>query len=153
MELVCQRGNSLGERLDNLLTAMLADGLQRAVVVDSDSPTLPSDYISLAFERLNAVDVVLGPTLDGGYYLIGMKRPQPHLLRQVKMSTPHVLTDTVELAEISGLTVSLLPTWYDIDTIGDLQKLESEINGMSVNGVGAATSRWLAQTDWRSNEA
>jgi rSAM/selenodomain-associated transferase 1 len=107
MELTSQRGASLGERLDHLLNEALAGGSPRAVVMDSDSPTLPHSYVIQAFERLNEADVVIGPTRDGGYYLIGMKQPQPHLLRQVQMSTPHVLTDTLALAEATSLTVSL----------------------------------------------
>lgn len=150
MELVCQRGITLGERLDNLLTDALDNGSRRAVVVDSDSPTLPVTYLSLAFEQLAEADVVLGPTQDGGYYLIGLKQPQPHLLRQVEMSTPHVLADTLALAKTTGLAVSLLPAWYDVDTIADLHQLESEIAGMSANGKAIATRRWLAQTDWRN---
>lgn len=140
MELVCQRGDTLGERLDNLISAALAGGSPRVVVMDSDSPTLPAAYVALAFERLNGADVVLGPTHDGGYYLIGVKVPQPNLLRQVKMSTPHVLADTLELAKASGLAISLLPGWYDVDTIADLQHLEREVSSMTANG---ATRRWL----------
>jgi uncharacterized protein len=150
MELICQYGESLGERLDHLLTDALASGSQQAVVMDSDSPTLPAGYISQAFDELTDADVVLGPTRDGGYYLIGMKQPQPHLLRQVRMSTSHVLDDTLALAKISNLAVSLLPTWYDIDTIDDLFQLEGEMNGSSNNGSAPATRRWLAQMDWRN---
>ena len=121
--------------------------------MDSDSPNLPSDYLRQAFERLNGADVVLGPTRDGGYYLIGMNQPQPHLLRQVQMSTPHVLADTLKLAQARGLTVSLLPAWYDVDTIADLVQLDGEIAGASVNGGPSATRRWLETTDWRSPQA
>lgn len=148
MELASQRGASLGERLDHLLNEALAGGSPRAVVMDSDSPTLPHNYVIQAFERLNEADVVIGPTRDGGYYLIGMKQPQPHLLRQVQMSTPHVLTDTLALAEATSLTVSLLPTWYDVDTITDLRQLDSEISA-NHSGIAATTRRWLAQTEWR----
>lgn len=149
MDLTCQLGASLGERLDHLLTEALTSGSARAVVMDSDSPTLPPDYISQALDQLCDVDVVIGPTRDGGYYLIGMKEPQSHLLREVQMSTSHVLADTLALADSTGLTVSLLPTWYDIDTIDDLQELEEEITRLSKNGSAAATRSWLAQTQWR----
>ena len=64
------------------------------------------------------------------------------------MSTPHVLADTLALAEATGLTVSLLPTWYDVDTITDLRQLDSEITA-NHNGIAAATRRWLARADWR----
>jgi glycosyltransferase A (GT-A) superfamily protein (DUF2064 family) len=107
------------------------------------------DYLSMAFEQLTETDVVLGPTTDGGYYLIGVKQPQPRLLRQVQMSTSHVLADTLALARASRLSVSLLPNWYDVDTIADLHRLESEIAEMSTNGRAAATSRWLAHAGWR----
>lgn len=153
MELTCQFGESLGERLDHLLTEALASRSQRVVVMDSDSPTLPAEYISQAFDQLTDADVVLGPTQDGGYYLIGMKQPQPHLLRQVQMSTSHVLADTLALAKASNLAVSLLPTWYDIDTIDDLFQLDGEINGSSNNGSAPATRQWLARMAWRNSPA
>ena len=153
MELSPQRGASLGERLDHLLTEALLSGSQRAVVMDSDSPTLPVAYLCQAFEHLADADVVLGPTRDGGYYLIGVKQPQPGLLREVQMSTPRVLADTLALAKASGLTVSLLPTWYDVDTIEELHQLDDEIAGLSVNGSAVATRRWLSLTNWRNSDS
>ncbi|MEJ2512219.1 MAG: TIGR04282 family arsenosugar biosynthesis glycosyltransferase [Anaerolineales bacterium] len=153
MELTCQRGMTLGERLDNLLTDSLHNGSQRVVVINSDSPTLPAAYLSQAFDDLAKADVVLGPTQDGGYYLIGIKQPQPDLLHKVQMSTPHVLADTLALAESSGLTVSLLPTWYDVDTIEDLVKLDNEIADINAKGKAPATQRWLSKTNWRNQQA
>lgn len=149
MGLSFQRGDSLGERLDHLLTGALANGAQKAVIMDSDSPTLPAAYLSQAFDLLDAADVVLGPTRDGGYYLIGLKQPQPHLLREVQMSTPHVLSDTLALAQATGLTVALLPAWYDVDTIADLHQLADEIAN-NPNGLAPATRHWLTQTAWRA---
>ncbi len=96
--------------------------------MDSDSPTLPAAYVAEAFARLDGPDdVVLGPCDDGGYYLIGLKRPQPRLLREVQMSTPFVVRDTLALAEEMGLRVALLPTWYDVDTIAELARLRTEL--------------------------
>lgn len=143
MQLRCQHGDSLGERLDHLLTESLAAGSDGAVVMDSDSPTLPPGYLAQAFELLRDVDVVLGPTHDGGYYLIGMKQPQPHLLREVRMSTPHVLDETLRRAGALGLTVGRLPGWYDIDTAADLRLLEQELFGSSRDGCAPATREWL----------
>jgi rSAM/selenodomain-associated transferase 1 len=144
-----QVGDTLGERLDHLLTHALSHGTHKAVVIDSDSPTLPVDYLIAAFERLEAVDVVLGPTQDGGYYLIGLKQPTPQLLRTVQMSTPHVLADTLAVAKRLQLKVDLLPVWYDIDTIDDLYQLDQEITAMNMNGRAASTRRWLASVSWR----
>jgi glycosyltransferase A (GT-A) superfamily protein (DUF2064 family) len=102
--------------------------------MDSDSPTLPVAYVSEAFSRLQeGADVVLGPCDDGGYYLIGLKQPQPRLLREVQMSTPTVLRDTLAIAEELGLRVVLLPTWYDVDTAAELQRLRQELATMSAN--------------------
>lgn len=122
-----QRGADLGERLDALLSAALAAGAAKAVVMGSDSPTLPADYVKQAFAMLDTHDVVLGPTDDGGYYLIGLRRPQPRLLRDVTMSTPSVLRDTLAIAEELGLRVALLPGWYDIDTVEDLARLRADL--------------------------
>ena len=142
MDLVQQRGESLGERLDNLLTDVLLDGADKAVVMNSDSPTLPKAYLIQAFDQLSATDVVLGPTLDGGYYLIGVKEPQPGILRDVEMSTPYVLRDTLELARKAGVTVSLLPEWYDVDTVEELHRLRNDISGLQNNSC-ACTRAWL----------
>jgi hypothetical protein len=142
MDLVQQRGESLGERLENLLTNELLDGADKAVVMNSDSPTLPKTFLIQAFDQLSATDVVLGPTLDGGYYLIGVKEPQPRILRDVEMSTPYVLRDTLELASEAGVTVSLLPEWYDVDTVEELHRLRNDISGLQNNSC-ACTRAWL----------
>jgi rSAM/selenodomain-associated transferase 1 len=122
-----QVGESLGPRLDQVLTRCLSEGFERAVIMDSDSPTLPAAYVAQAFTVLDGADVVLGPCEDGGYYLIGLKRPQPRLLREVQMSTPHVLPDTLMLAEQMGLRVALLPAWYDVDTAQELERLRVDL--------------------------
>jgi rSAM/selenodomain-associated transferase 1 len=128
MAITPQHGAGLGERLDHVLTQALERGAGQAVVMDSDSPTLPAVYLAQAFAALDGdADVVLGPCDDGGYYLIGMKRPQPRLLRDVEMSTPHVARDTLALAEQLGLRVALLPSWYDVDTVAELDRLRAEL--------------------------
>ena len=128
MALTPQRGADLGERLDHLLSDALVGGAAQAVVMDSDSPTLPAAYVAEAFARLDGpADVVLGPCDDGGYYLIGLKRPQPRLLREVQMSTPFVVSDTLALADSLGLKVALLPPWYDVDTAAELERLRAEL--------------------------
>jgi rSAM/selenodomain-associated transferase 1 len=142
MGLIQQRGESLGERLDNLLQDVLQQGADKAVVINSDSPTLPPEYLIQAFEQLSAADVVLGPAQDGGYYLIGMKEPHPGLLRNVQMSTQNVLQDTLDLARRTGVSTSLLPEWYDVDTIDDLHRLKNDINGQK-NTTCPHTSSWL----------
>lgn len=140
--LIAQIGGGLGERLDNALSACLVDGFGRPVIMDSDSPNLPVGYLARAFKELEAADVVLGPTEDGGYYLIGMNRPQSRLLRQVQMSTARVALDTLALARKDHLQVSLLPPWFDVDTESDLQRLRKELRGAD-NGTARHTREFL----------
>ena len=127
-QLIQQEGVDLGDRLDHALNAYLSRGYQKAVIMDSDSPTLPSLYLSQAFALLEeGAQVCLGPCEDGGYYLIGIKQPAPRLLREVRMSTATVAADTIALAKEEGLRVGLLPTWYDVDDAASLIRLIKEI--------------------------
>jgi rSAM/selenodomain-associated transferase 1 len=144
-ERIPQEGATLGERLDHALTRCLSGGFDQAVIMDSDSPTLPSSYVSRAFDELGNVDVVVGPCEDGGYYLIGMTRPQPHLLREVAMSTPNVTRNTLALAAEESLRVALLPTWYDIDTVRDWERLVEELCG-ATNGIAPHTRAFVEMT-------
>lgn len=139
-----QVGDDLGQRLDQVLTHCLQDGCEQAVIMDSDSPTLPPAYVAGAFDSLKAADVVLGPCEDGGYYLIGLTRPQPRLLREVQMSTPNVLRDTLALANGAGLRVALLPTWFDVDTALELERLRAEL-ATHANGAAPSTRAFLAR--------
>jgi len=145
-ELIPQNGHDLGSRLDHALTGYLSQGYERAVIMDSDSPTLPPSYLSQAFNALaDSADVALGPCDDGGYYLIGIKNPVPRLLREVQMSTPTVAAETIALAEEEGLKVSLLPMWYDIDDAASLLRLMKEVENLNSN-VATHTRKFLGQS-------
>lgn len=127
-DLIPQTGADLGARLDHALTHYLDQGYKRAAIMNSDGPTLPSERLQQAFEVLSDhTDVVLGPSDDGGYYLIGLKQAAPRLLREVRMSTPTVLADTLLLAHAADLRVALLPPWYDVDDVASLQRLMDEL--------------------------
>lgn len=127
--LIPQRGERLGDRLAFVMQRCQAEGMTQVVAMNSDSPTLPAAYLRESFAKLAnpEVDVVLGPCEDGGYYLIGWKRPYPRLVREVQMSTPHVLTDTLALANGMNLRVALLPSWYDVDSAEELLRLRQEL--------------------------
>lgn len=145
IDLLLQSGRNLGERLDHALTCYLQEGYRNAVIMDSDSPTLPVHCLALAFEMLdNGSDVVVGPCDDGGYYLIGMKAPHPRLLREVRMSTPHVTSDTLALAALEGMQVGLLPTWYDVDDDRSLRRLYAELS-QAPDGLARHTRMALRQ--------
>ena len=139
-----QAGARLGERLDHVLARFLQAGYERVVVLDSDSPTLPAQYVAQAFAELARHDVVLGPCDDGGYYLIGLTRPQPRLLREVEMSQPNVLRDTLALAQALGLSVSLLPQWYDVDAAEELGRLQAELFAPASAGAPHTRTRLAA---------
>jgi len=144
-ELILQHGRDLGERLDDLLTHYLSLGFARAVAMDSDSPTLPARLVRSAFEQLSGqIDVVLGPCTDGGYYMIGLRKPAPRLLREVQMSTPHVTRDTLALAEAEGLQTRLLSTWYDVDDTASLSHLRADLECLP-ESVAKHTRRYLSQ--------
>lgn len=129
MELMPQQGQTLGERLDHALSFCLDLGYRTVAAINSDSPTLPAAYLTQAFAEMEVAetDLVLGPCEDGGYYLIGWKRPYPQLVREVTMSTNHVLQDTLALAHRLDLNVRLLPAWYDVDTAADVARVQAEL--------------------------
>jgi rSAM/selenodomain-associated transferase 1 len=122
-----QRGSHLGERLENAFRAAFEDGVKRIVVLGSDSPTVPLECINDAFDTLSRQDVVIGPALDGGYYLLGCSRFVPELFRDISWGGPSVLQETDEALIRTGRSVTHLITWYDIDRDEDLVRLREEI--------------------------
>ena len=134
--LVPQRGETLGERLVNA-AAELLDEFDSVCLINSDSPTLPSRILKTASTILaqDGDRVVLGPSKDGGYYLIGLKRPHPNLFERIAWSTAEVLAHTIDRAAEMDLPVDLLPEWYDVDDEATLRLLYDEL-GLSPDGRG-----------------
>jgi rSAM/selenodomain-associated transferase 1 len=130
--LIAQRGGDLGERQGRLVEDILALGHQAALLIGTDSPTLPPETIDEAVGLIMApdVDVVVGPTEDGGYYLIGLRAPCPALFEEMPWSTAAVLSLTLDRVRRLGLRAVCLPTWYDIDTGADLARLESALHAL-----------------------
>jgi uncharacterized protein len=121
-----QGEGDLTERQRGLFHAAFGEGAERVVLIAADSPHLPVRVVEDAFGMLEERDVVLGPTLDGGYYLIGMRgwRDFP---REVPMSTATVLEDVLAGARRSGLSVGLTERTFDVDVVGDLRHLCREV--------------------------
>jgi rSAM/selenodomain-associated transferase 1 len=135
LRLVPQRGADLGERLSNILTDLLDRRHAGAIAVDSDSPTLPMVYVAEAATVLSGAkcDVVLGPCEDGGYYLVGLRCPQPALFEGIPWSTDAVFAMTLDKARARGLSVHVLPQWFDVDTEADLGRLRADMTAGAHN--------------------
>ncbi len=127
--LVGQRGADLGERLANSLGELLDGGYWGALAIDSDTPTLPLGFLQQAIDLVMRpeIDVVLGPTEDGGYYLIGLRTVHRELFEAMAWSTNQVLGETIRRSDAKGLRVACLPAWYDIDTPDDLIRLHAAV--------------------------
>ncbi len=121
-----QEGDDLGQRVLNMFRRLFHDGFQRVVVIGSDSPHIPTEWVDEAFASLSEVDAVFAPADDGGYNLVGLKQTHD-LFSDIPMSTPQVLTETLERAHRLGLSVHLLPISFDIDEIEDLEKLRDQL--------------------------
>jgi uncharacterized protein len=137
-ELAAQASGDLGQRLESFFQYAMAAGAEQVVVVGTDSPTLPVEFVHRAFASLDRADVVLGPACDGGYYLLGGARSLPPLFAGVPWSTADVLRETVR--RITG-PLELLPPWYDVDTPADWSLLCGHVLAMRRSGVDPGIPR------------
>jgi rSAM/selenodomain-associated transferase 1 len=124
-----QQGADLGARLTNTFAHLFAAGYTGVLAIDSDTPTLPTDFLQQAIECLALPhnDVVLGPSEDGGYYLIGLRALHRELFEDMPWSTAAVILETKRRAAAKGLTVTDLPAWFDIDTPEELARLRTSL--------------------------
>lgn len=132
--LIDQRGRQLGERLERTFRQVFNEGYKEVVIIGIDSPSLPRRMLDRAFKILHKNDVVLGPTLDGGYYLIGLKHLFPQLFENISWGTGAVYRQTVEQIKKLGLAWEELELWYDVDTTDDLEFLVRDINQLRLAG-------------------
>jgi uncharacterized protein len=128
-DLVPQREGSFGERLFFAAEDLFKCGFDSACLIDSDSPTVPASSFAQAMELLSSPGdrIVLGPTDDGGYYLIGLKKPHRKLFERIDWSTERVFEQTVARAQEIGVETKLLPSGYDVDNSTTLRQLCDEL--------------------------
>ena len=119
---IAQRGRDLGERMRWAAAEVFAAGFARALLRGSDSPTLDEARLSAALEALERLDLVLCPDLDGGYSLLGLRRPAPELF-ELAMSTPSLFAETRACASQLGLSSGLVEPCFDVDRVEDLAEL------------------------------
>lgn len=144
--LLPQRGDKFGERLYFAVEDLIKCGFASVCLIDSDSPTVPAENFAEAVELLSTTEdrVVLGPSDDGGYYLIGVKKPHRHLFEQIDWSTERVLNQTMQRATEIGIEAKLLPTGYDVDDAASLRRLCEELLGKNTgDGVAPNTRKFL----------
>ncbi len=141
-------GTDLGDCLSQAIEHLFALGFRRVIALNADGPTLPTAHIERAVTLLGRHDVVLGPSEDGGYYLIGLRSACPELFRDVEWSTAHVMAQTMERAAALGFSVAVLPPWYDVDTATDLDRLRSDLAGLPDEAL-PSTRRFFAGRDTR----
>jgi rSAM/selenodomain-associated transferase 1 len=140
-----QHGPDLGARMRAAFEATFAAGYGKVVIVGSDLPDLPAAFIIEAFRMLETAGAVIGPSGDGGYYLIGFRQDTviPAVFEGIPWSTPDVLTNTMEAFVRAHATVHQLPVWHDIDRPADLLTLiERDKNG---NRAGARTMAFIRE--------
>jgi hypothetical protein len=129
-----QRGVTLGDRLKNAFQDFFGKGVKRVIIIGTDSPTLPISYIKEAFNALLKVPIVIGPTFDGGYYLIGLSEFAGEIFAGVEWGSVHVFSQTIARIRDLNKKFHLLPPWYDIDTPRDLAFLQSHLLAMKLGG-------------------
>jgi rSAM/selenodomain-associated transferase 1 len=124
---LAQRGDDLGDRMNLAFIDLWQRGHRSIVLIGGDLPALPSTILEAAFDHLAASpgQVVLGPSRDGGYYLVGMNRPMPQIFANMTWSHDQVLTETTGRLAKLGIQPALLPQWFDIDRDEDLKQLEA----------------------------
>jgi uncharacterized protein len=145
VRVVAQTGEGLAAGLTSVFAHFAVDRQQRVVAFNSDSPHLPAWMLQNAFDALATCDVVVGPTHDGGYYLVGAKASHPGLFNNDGMGTSSALDALLERIRDLGLSVRLADPFYDIDVGSDLIRLDAELRLSPTKAP--RTAAWLAQ--WR----
>jgi len=151
--LLPQCGGEFGTRLSHAVSSLLRAGHAGAILVNADSPTFPAPILQAAVDALLTEDaIVLSPSFDGGYTLVGLSRPHPEVFADIPWSTPQVHRLTMQRAAAIDVPVINIPGWYDVDDIETLQMLRAELAGErlpfaapGLKGADApATRRFLA---------
>ena len=150
-ELIPQRGANLGERERQLFEDLFSEGFKKVVIIGSDSPTLPMSHVRDAITKLSESrlrSVVLGPSNDGGYYLIALSASPlgnavPDLFTNIRWGAESALNDTVRASYSAGLQVELLPKWYDVDDEQGISQLRTDLQDPQQAALAPQTTAML----------
>ncbi len=145
MFLFSQEGFDLGERMKNAIGSILRKGYEKVILIGTDIPQIKLETFENAFAALDDSDIVINPTFDGGYYLIGMKREHDAIWRIEHYGTNTVVEDTLQRIKDEKLSVAMGETYYDIDDREDLVRLYREIMDGTVFNC-SFTERYMKKT-------
>ncbi|MBA3600641.1 MAG: TIGR04282 family arsenosugar biosynthesis glycosyltransferase [Acidobacteria bacterium] len=123
-----QKGANLGDKMFHAFEFAFSRNSDAVVMIGTDSPTFPAQFITQAFEMLPETDAVLGETADGGFYLLGLRKLKKEIFETVEWSSPKTFEQTARNIENLDLKLSLLPNWYDVDTPDDLKRLKKDLS-------------------------
>jgi uncharacterized protein len=134
---LAQGDGDLGVRMEQTFADLARLGHRNLVLIGSDLPALPRAILDVAFNQLAGAKrrVVLGPSRDGGYYLVGMNQPTPEIFDNMRWSHDRVLADTTARLDGLGVPYGMLPTWFDLDVAEDFQRLRTLPNSASRAGL------------------
>lgn len=126
MKTFVQKGKNLTERIQNAFKDHFRKGYSEVVLIGSDSPTIPLDHLRMAFDDLKKNDFIIGPCFDQGLYLVGArKKKSSEVFQHLRLDTGEDVTTILRLVNTMDIRFSMLPFWYDVDTIEDLRFLET----------------------------
>ena len=144
-----QRGDDLGSRMAQAFQAALGTPYESGIIIGTDIPGITVSILSAAFKSLEKHDVVIGPTKDGGYYLIGLKKNVPALFDKIAWSTDTVFSDTQEKAKELGLSLKVLPMLRDLDTNDDLHVFIQDSKNPKDQNFSGRTKKVLQELEKR----
>ena len=133
IRLFIQQGENLGDKMRQAFVDRFADGYKKVVIIGSDSPSLPVSYINQALN--SDKDLMLGPSTDGGYYLIAMTGKVSEVFDGIAWGTEQVLDETLNRVKKAGVSLELLPVWYDVDFPEDLKFLKTHLELITQSGL------------------
>jgi len=144
-----QVGEDLGQRMSQAFQRALNSTYQSAIIIGTDIPGLTVPLLATVSKSLQDHDIVLGPTVDGGYYLIGLRKPVPELFEHIPWSTDTVCSLTQKKAQALGLSVNLLPILRDLDSVEDLQVFIQESKDRKNQAFSSRTKNVLQELEKR----
>ncbi|HEY0048140.1 MAG TPA: TIGR04282 family arsenosugar biosynthesis glycosyltransferase [Pyrinomonadaceae bacterium] len=142
-----QKGDNLGEKMFSAFRFAFARKTEALVMIGTDSPTFPADFIKQAFELLETdSDAVLGKTEDGGFYLLGLRKLDEKIFEAVEWSSPKAFEQVRQNIMNLSWRLSEVPRWYDIDEAKDLEQLKNEfLNNKNAPRRAPQTFEWITK--------